>query len=126
MAAGSFLQCSALYVFIWYHYDHDSQAKINCLGSTEVLSATLSRSHANHPISVLQTEYSPFCLDIEDPRVGVLETCRELGTAVVADSPMGRDLPTGPKTAKDVAKDSFLSAVPKFSEENFPKMLQLW
>jgi aryl-alcohol dehydrogenase-like predicted oxidoreductase len=90
-----------------------------------VSSATLRRAHAVHPISAFQIEYSPFALDIEDPRIGLLETCRELGIAVVAYSPMGRGLLTGVKTAEDVAKDSFLSTVPKFSPENFPKILQL-
>lgn len=40
-------------------------------------------------------EYSPFTLDIEDPKLNVLATARELGITVVAYSPLGRGLLTG-------------------------------
>ncbi|KAH8878586.1 Aldo/keto reductase [Thozetella sp. PMI_491] len=102
-----------------------NQGKIKYLGISEVSSDTLRRAHAVHPISALQMEYSPFCLDIENPKIALLDTCRELGIAVVAYSPMGRGLLTGVKTAEDVAKDTFLSTVPKFSKENFPKIMKL-
>ncbi|KAI9150336.1 Aldo-keto reductase str7 [Paramyrothecium foliicola] len=102
-----------------------NEGKIRYLGLSEVSSDTLRRAHAVHPISALQIEFSPFALDIEDPKIGLLETCRELGVAIVAYSPIGRGLLTGVKTWEDVAADSFLSTVPKFSKENFPKILEL-
>ena len=43
----------------------------------------------------MQVEYSPFFLDIEDDKIGLLKTCRELGITVVAYSPLGRGLLTG-------------------------------
>lgn len=48
-----------------------------------------------HPISALQIEYSPFSLEIEDAKIGLLKTARELGVTVVAYSPLGRGLLTG-------------------------------
>ncbi len=102
-----------------------SQGKIKYLGLSEVSAATLRRAHAVYPITALQIEFSPFALDIEDPKVGLLQACRELNIAIVAYSPMGRGLLTGIKSWEDVAADPFLSAVPKFSEDNFPNILEL-
>lgn len=48
-----------------------------------------------HPIHALQVEYSPFCLDIERPDVGLLKACRELGVAIIAYCPLGRGMLTG-------------------------------
>lgn len=64
--------------------------KVKYLGLSEVSSATLRRAHAVHPIAALQVEYSPFTLDIEDPKLDLLRTARELGIAVIAYSPLGR------------------------------------
>jgi aryl-alcohol dehydrogenase-like predicted oxidoreductase len=86
----------------------------------------LRRAHAVHPISAVQIEYSPFALDIEDPKIGFLQTCRELGVAVVAYSPMGRGLMTGRyKSHDDIASDPFLSVMPRLSKENFPRIMEL-
>lgn len=65
------------------------------LGLSEVSSSTLRRAHAVHPIAAVQMEYSAFTLDIEDPKIGLLATARELGVTVVAYSPLGRGLITG-------------------------------
>lgn len=43
----------------------------------------------NSPIAAVQIEYSPFTMDIEDPKIALLKTCRELGVATVAYSPLG-------------------------------------
>ena len=40
-------------------------------------------------------EYSPFTLDIEDEKVGLLKTARELGITIIAYSPLGRGMLTG-------------------------------
>ncbi len=48
-----------------------------------------------HPIAALQVEYSPFTLDIEDEKIGLLKTAKELGIAIVAYAPLGRGLITG-------------------------------
>ncbi|KAJ5379052.1 NADP-dependent oxidoreductase domain-containing protein [Penicillium cosmopolitanum] len=103
-----------------------NQGKIRYIGLFEVSAATLRRAHAVHPITALQIEYSPFALDIESPNSDILDTCRELGIAVVAYSPIGRGILTGQiKSPADFAEDDFRRFLPKYTEENFPKILQL-
>jgi aryl-alcohol dehydrogenase-like predicted oxidoreductase len=67
-------------------------------------------------------EYSAFVLDIEGAAgTDLLATCRELGVAVVAYSPLGRGLLTGAfSTADSVAgeADSRPTNFPRFSAEN--------
>ena len=74
----------------------------------------------------MQIEYSPFTTDIESPDIGLLKTCRELGVAIVAYSPLGRGMLTGAyKSPADFEEGDFRSYSPRFSEENFPKNLKL-
>ena len=72
-----------------------SEGKVKYLGLSECSEETLRRAHAVHPISALQVEYSPFTLDIEDEKIGLLKAARELGTTIIAYSPLGRGLLTG-------------------------------
>ena len=102
------------------------EGKIKCLGLSEVSADTLRRAHAVHPISAVQIEYSPFTIDIESPDIGLLKTCRELGVATVAYSPLGRGMLTGAyKSPADFEEGDFRRNAPRFSEENFPKNLKL-
>ena len=71
------------------------EGKVRYLGLSEISSATLRRAHAVHPIAAVQIEYSPFCLDIEDDKIALLKTCRELGITTIAYSPLGRGMLTG-------------------------------
>lgn len=54
-----------------------------------------------HPIAAVQVEYSAFALDIEDPQIDLLRTCRELGVAVVAYGSLGRGLLTGQTKSRE-------------------------
>ncbi|KAI4249066.1 MAG: hypothetical protein LQ352_005735 [Teloschistes flavicans] len=100
--------------------------KVKYLGLSECSSATLRRAYKIHPISAVQIEYSPFTMDIEDPKIGLLETCRELGVAVVAYSPLGRGMLTGQyRSNQDFGEDDFRRTMPRFSDANFPKNLEL-
>lgn len=93
------------------------EGKVKYLGLSEVNAKTLKRAAAVHPISALQTEYSLWSRDVEGE---ILETCRELGTALVAYSPLGRGFLTGAiKTMDDLAQDDFRRVSPRFAEENF-------
>jgi aryl-alcohol dehydrogenase-like predicted oxidoreductase len=101
------------------------QGKIKYLGLSEVSSDTLRRAHKVHPISAVQVEYSPFALEIEK-QIDLLKTCRELGVAVVAYSPLSRGMLTGAlKGPEDFEEGDFRSFAPRFSKENFPKNLKL-
>ncbi|KAF8855508.1 Aldo/keto reductase [Acephala macrosclerotiorum] len=102
------------------------EGKIKYLGLSEISSATLRRACKVHHIDAVQIEYSPFCIDIEQPQVDLLKTCRELGVAVVAYSPLGRGLLTGAyKSPSDFEEGDFRKFAPRFSSENFPKNLKL-
>ncbi|KAL4869943.1 hypothetical protein BDV12DRAFT_195947 [Aspergillus spectabilis] len=104
-----------------------NEGKIRYLGLSEVSADTLRRAHAVHPISAVQLEYGPVALDIEDPQIGLLEACRELGVAVVAYSPTGRGILTGRHlTRETISKDPILNAFPRFAEENFPTIQNLY
>ncbi|KAK9759792.1 Aldo-keto reductase str7 [Basidiobolus ranarum] len=101
------------------------EGKVKYLGLSEPSSQTLRRAHKVHPISAIQVEYSPFALDIEE-KGHLLDTARELGIAVIAYSPLGRGLLTGQiKSVDDFDDDDFRKTVPKFSRDNFPKILKL-
>ncbi|KIY70754.1 Aldo/keto reductase [Cylindrobasidium torrendii FP15055 ss-10] len=100
------------------------QGKVKYLGISECNANDLRRAHAVHPISAYQVEYSPLYIDIE--KNGTLDVCRELGITVVAYSPLARGLVTGQyKSPDDFEDGDFRRNIPKFSRENFPKVLTL-
>ncbi len=100
--------------------------KVKYLGLSECSAETLRRACQVHPIAAAQIEYSPFTMDIEDPKIALLKTCRELGVATVAYSPLGRGMLTGQyKSNKDFEEGDWRRTAPRFSDENFAKNLQL-
>ncbi|KIM94351.1 hypothetical protein OIDMADRAFT_45760 [Oidiodendron maius Zn] len=102
------------------------EGKIGYLGLSEVSSATLKRACTVHHISAVEIEYSPFALDIESEQIKLLQTCRELGVAVIAYSPLGRGMLTGRYTSlHDFDEGDGRRFLPRFSPENFPKNLVL-
>jgi len=99
------------------------EGKVRCLGLSEAAPATIRRAHRTHPITALQTEYSLWSRDPEDE---ILSTCRELGIAFVAYSPLGRGFLTGRfKSVEDLAPEDFRSKHPRFQGENFKRNLDL-
>lgn len=103
-----------------------NKGKFKYLGLSEISSETLRRAHKVHPISAVQVEYSPFALEIESKQINLLQTCRELGVAVVAYSPLSRGMLTGAvRSPSDFEESDFRRFMPRFSEENFPKNLKL-
>lgn len=55
-----------------------------------------------------------------------MKTARELGVAIVAYSPIGRGMLGGQiRSPKDFEEGDFRKNAPRFSEENFPKNLEL-
>ncbi len=99
------------------------EGKVRALGLSEVSATTLAKAHQVHPIAALQTEYS---LWTRNPEIAVLETCRKLGTAFVAFSPVARGFLGGKLDdvtgldAKDIRR-----AMPRFFPENFAANLRL-
>ncbi|KAJ7030340.1 NADP-dependent oxidoreductase domain-containing protein [Mycena alexandri] len=100
--------------------------KVKHLGLSEVSASTLRRAHAVHPIAAVQVEYSPFTLDIEDPKINLLNTARELGVKIVAYSPLGRGLLTGQyKSTDDFEDGDFRKLIPRYNATNFPNILKI-
>ena len=97
--------------------------KVRHLGLSEAAPATIRRAAAVHPIAALQTEYS---LWSRDPESELLDTCRELGIAFVAYSPLGRGFLTGRyRSIDDLAANDWRRNNPRFQGANFQKNLDL-
>lgn len=98
--------------------------KIRFIGLSEMGEDQLRRAHAVHPVAALQSEYS---LWVRNPEIAVLNACAELGTALVAFSPVGRgflaDPPVDP--ANFHASDMRRSIFPRFAPEYYPANLTL-
>lgn len=101
--------------------------KIKYLGLSECSAESLRRAHAVHPISAVQVEYSPFCLEIESPKRQLLQTARELGVAIVCYSPLGNGFLGGLiRSRADVTKPGDSRGVlPWLAEENIDKNLAI-
>ncbi|HCV78071.1 aldo/keto reductase [Pseudomonas oryzihabitans] len=98
--------------------------KVRYLGLSETSGETLRRAHRIHPIAALQSEFSLWSRDPHEH--GVLATCRELGVALVAYSPLGRGFLTGAlKSPEDFAADDYRRLSPRFQGENFQRNLAL-
>ena len=97
--------------------------KVRYLGLSEAAPQTVRRAHAVHPIAALQTEYSLWSREPEDE---LLATCRELGIAFVAYSPLGRGFLTGRfKSPADFSPGDWRLNNPRFQGENFQRNLDL-
>jgi len=97
--------------------------KIRTIGLSEVSADTLRRAHAVHPITALQTEYSPWT---RNPELGVLDACRELGVAFVAFSPVGRGfLAGGAPDPSQLEDNDIRKAMPRFQGDDYQKNLKL-
>ncbi len=97
--------------------------KVRAIGLCEVSATTLRRAHAVYPIAAVQSEYS---LWTRDPEAAVLPTCRELGIAFVAYSPLGRGMLTGTISRETrLAENDFRRLSPRFQGENLDTNLAL-
>jgi aryl-alcohol dehydrogenase-like predicted oxidoreductase len=84
---------------------------------------TLRTAAKEHPIAAMQSEYS---LWTRNPEIAVLETCKELGTAFVAFSPVARGaLSGGVDEPKTLDGRDLRSKHPRFLDENWAKNQKL-
>ena len=95
--------------------------KIKSIGLSEVSAPILRRAHAVHPITALQTEYSPWT---RNPEIAVLAACRELGVSFVAFSPVGRGFLAGGYHGAALPGD-FRNDMPRFQGEALAANLKL-
>ncbi|MCI0995457.1 aldo/keto reductase [Pseudomonas sp. ICMP22404] len=98
--------------------------KVRQIGISEASAETIRRAHAVHPLAAVQSEYSLWSREPEHN--DVLDTCRRLGIAFVAYSPLGRGFLTGElKTPEDFAADDYRRFNPRFQADNFRRNLML-
>ena len=90
--------------------------KIKSIGFSEIAPTSLRKAVAEHPVAAVQSEYS---LQTRSPEMGLLQTCAQVGTAMVAFSPVGRGLLTErPHSRAAAATMPFLKDNPRFLEPN--------
>ncbi|KAF4160093.1 hypothetical protein CNMCM8927_007509 [Aspergillus lentulus] len=96
--------------------------KTKYIGLSECSAATLRKANSIAKIDAVQAEYSAFETIHETD--GLIDTCRELGVAYVAYSPLGHGWLVDDfkyKSPDDFAPDDFRRRSPKFQGENFYK-----
>ncbi|HSN07597.1 MAG TPA: aldo/keto reductase [Hanamia sp.] len=99
------------------------EGKIRGIGVSELNAETLRKAHSTYPVSALQTEYSLWSRDPEDD---IIPTCKELGIAFVAYSPLGRGFLTGQiKNFEDLEEHDYRRFSPRFVGDNFEKNIEL-
>jgi aryl-alcohol dehydrogenase-like predicted oxidoreductase len=99
--------------------------KIRAIGLSEVSVATLRRAHAVHPVAAVQSEYS---LWTRQPERAILDTCREIGAALVAFSPLGRGFLAGAipdaHAAAHLTSNDLRLGMPRFKGEHLAANLR--
>lgn len=99
------------------------KGKIRGFGFSEIAPSSLRRAQAVHPVTAVQSEYS---LSTRAPELGLVQTCAELGVALVAFSPVGRSLLTDDPLAPDVIETlPFLKSNPRFQAPHYARNLEL-
>lgn len=97
--------------------------KIRMIGLSEMGAGLLRRAAAVHPIAAMQSEYS---LLTRNPEIAVIEACRDLGTAFIPFSPVGRGLlANSPPTPDTYHKRDMRSRMPRYIEPNYSANLAL-
>lgn len=100
-----------------------AEGKIRTIGLSEVSAPLLRRAHAVHPITALQTEYSPWT---RNPEIAVLDACHELGITFVAFSPVARGFLAGAvRDPSNFQAGDMRIAMPRFQGQAFEANLQL-
>lgn len=99
------------------------KGKTRAIGFSEIAPSSLRRADAAHKVDAVQSEYS---LSTRAPELGLVQTCAELGTALVAFSPVGRGLLTDNPIERERLPDlEFLKANPRFMEPNLTANLAI-
>ncbi len=99
------------------------KGKTKAIGLSEVAPSTLRRAMKTYPIAAVESEYS---LSTRFPDLGLVQTCAELGVAMVAFSPVGRSLLTdNPIPRERIPNLPFLAGNPRFMEPNLSENLRI-
>ena len=94
-----------------------AKGKTRAVGFSEIAPSSLRRAATEAPIAAVQSEYS---LSTRAPELGLVQACAELGTALVAFSPVGRAFLTDAPFGWDKVKSmDFTRGNPRFIEPNY-------
>jgi aryl-alcohol dehydrogenase-like predicted oxidoreductase len=97
--------------------------KVRSYGVSEWNAAHIRQAHEICPMAAVQPEYSLWTRNVE---LGVLQTCEELGIAMVAFSPTGRGAFGGVLRDPSTLEEKDLrTKMPRFSAENWPHNLKV-
>ncbi|KAI0257208.1 NADP-dependent oxidoreductase domain-containing protein [Lactifluus subvellereus] len=100
------------------------EGKFDYIGLSEVGAETVRRAHKVMPVAAVEIEVS--LQAYEQQTKDVIATCKELGIAVIAYSPLGRGLLTGHiKNRQDLEEGDFRRTFARFQDENIGHNLQL-
>lgn len=97
--------------------------KIGAIGLSEVSKETIIKANKIHTISVVQNEYS---LWTRNPEIGAINTCKEIGAAFVAFSPVARGFLAGGTKNNDFAQNDIRYYMPRFKSPNFEENYKLF
>jgi aryl-alcohol dehydrogenase-like predicted oxidoreductase len=98
------------------------EGKIGGIGLSEIAPTTLRAAAKVGQVNAVQSEYSIWT---RTPELGLIQACKDLGTAFVPFSPLGRGIFTGKVRAIDAfGKMDFRRGNPRFTEPNFSANLQ--
>ena len=99
------------------------QGKVLHYGLSEPGLQTIRRAHKEHPMAVIQNEYSML---YRGPEAQVLPLCEELGIGFVPWSPLGMGFLAGTVQATSrFEKQDFRAAVPRFAPDVLPANMAL-
>jgi aryl-alcohol dehydrogenase-like predicted oxidoreductase len=100
------------------------EGKTRFISLSECSAESLRRGSIVHPLASLQMEYSLFSRDAEQQ--GQIETCKELGMAMMAYAVLGRGLLSAQvPTMEEMAADDIRAQLPRFHGTNIEKNLRL-
>ncbi|MDA0237597.1 MAG: aldo/keto reductase [Proteobacteria bacterium] len=98
------------------------EGKIKSYGFSEIAPSSLKLAHSVSHVAAVQSEYS---LSTRNPELGLTQTTKALGTALVAFSPVGRSLLTdSPHTAERISGMDFLKENPRFIAPNLSRNIK--
>ena len=95
------------------------KGKTRQIGFSEIAPTSLEIAHQVHPVAAVQSEYS---LATRAPELGLVQKCAELGTTLVAFSPVGRSLLTDhPLAYATCSQLPFMKINPRFQQDTYQR-----
>jgi aryl-alcohol dehydrogenase-like predicted oxidoreductase len=92
--------------------------KVKHFGMSEASAENIRRAHAVQRVTALQSEYSLWWREPENPETGVLSTLSELGIGLVPYSPLGKGFLTGSIDAStQFDKADIRNVIPRFAAD---------